>query len=294
MQTLALASLASLSLFALAACAQEISATPTTPPVTVSETQCGPEIAGFDAVSKAPLVVLGEVHGQEGPPAFAANFACRQALRAGSATLALELPRDEQPRIDAFLASDGGDAAKNALLAGAFWQAKFQDGRRSSAMVAVLEKARTLRRAGLQLRVTAIDVSSAAAAQGDREVALAKSLVAVVGEKPGPVTLLVGNMHARTLAGASFNPSLEFMAGRVKKEIPDLVSLDVRYTDGEAWICTSAKAEECGAKKVSGRQTGDAWAIERFGTPDKAGFDGTYSVGAAKASEPARGLTALQ
>ena len=229
---------------------------------------CGPALAGIEKLAGAPLVIVGELHGQAGPPAFAADLACRCR-----ATLALEIPKEEQPGIDAFLASDGGAEAKKALLVGTHWTRPFQDGRSSTAMLGLLEQARTQK-----LRIVAVD-DDQERGQTDREQAMARRLVKLVNERSGPVVMLVGNYHAHTAVGAPWDPKLEFMGSIVKKDVPKLVSLDERYGPGDSWVCFSPDANECGRTFSRGNGSGPPGSIEIFPQPDEAGFSGTYSVG---------------
>jgi hypothetical protein len=121
---------------------------------------CGPEIANLGAIAGVPIVLLGELHGLQAVPAFAITLACRLAAAGTPVMLALEIPRQEQARIDAFLASNGGKPNEQALLDGPFWRREFQDGRSSLARLALLDAARTLRAAGVPLRVVAVDDAS--------------------------------------------------------------------------------------------------------------------------------------
>lgn len=246
---------------------------------------CGPALPGFEQLAHAPLVILGEMHGQAGSPAIAGAIACREA----NATLALEVTTDEQPRIDAFLTSDGGTAAKSALLEGEHWKRPFQDGRSSTAMLALLERARTWIHAGLALRVVAIDHGGSD--QSAREKAMAAELVRLVKENRGPVVMLVGNLHARTKPGAPWDKTMQFMAGYVLKDVPTLISLDERYTDGDGWVCFTNDPDDCGRKKMPGKGAEAPGTITLFSAPDENGYSGTYSVGPAVAADPARGLT---
>src|SRR5687767_15798033 len=75
-------------------------------PVTSAAVQapnCGREIANLAAVQDVPMILLGELHGLEAVPAFAIGLACRLATTGTRVMLALEIPRQEQDRIDAFL-----------------------------------------------------------------------------------------------------------------------------------------------------------------------------------------------
>ena len=100
---------------------------------------CGRDIANLGALKDAPMILLGELHGLEGVPAFAIGLACRLGASGKPVVLALEIPRQEQERIDAFLASKGGATSEAALLTGAFWRREFQDGRSSLARLAMLD-----------------------------------------------------------------------------------------------------------------------------------------------------------
>src|SRR5579864_8456481 len=103
------------------------------------------------------LLLLGEMHGTAESPAFA-DCAVHRALDAGrSVTAAIEVPLEEEPAVQGFLASAGSAADRDALLAGAFWQAAFQDGRRSEAMLQYLEDLRRLNRAGRRIHVLLLD-----------------------------------------------------------------------------------------------------------------------------------------
>jgi len=91
-------------------------------------------------------LLLGEMYGTVESPAFLANVVCL-AIQAGRpVTVALEIPFQEEARITAYLGSAGAAADRKALLGGPFWQDAYQDGRRSEAMLALLESLRRLRR----------------------------------------------------------------------------------------------------------------------------------------------------
>src|ERR1700690_4471458 len=71
-------------------------------------------------VKPGATVVFGEIHGtREIPVAFGA-IVCHAAAQA-PLIVGLEMSRDEQPRLDRYLASDGGRAAREDLLAGPHW-----------------------------------------------------------------------------------------------------------------------------------------------------------------------------
>lgn len=252
---------------------------------TVDAPNCGREIANLSALEGAPMILLGELHGLEGVPAFAIDLACRLATSGKPVLLALEIPRQEQDRIDAFLASKGGAKNEASLLAGDFWRRPFQDGRSSKARLALLDVARTLRADGLPLRVVAVD--DAAVPGAARDEAMASALLAA--RKPGEISvLLVGDLHARTKPGAPWNPNLVWAGVHLRAKEPKLVSLDNRYVAGEAWVCMGNAPSDCGIKKLKGVGKATDFRIERFAATDATGFDGMFDVGAATPSVPAR------
>ncbi|MBX3233900.1 MAG: hypothetical protein KIT84_31620 [Labilithrix sp.] len=249
------------------------SADPTAP------VECGPDIGELDVLGSAPVVILGELHGLRAAPIFAADLACRLALQdtTKTVTLALELPTDEQPRIDAFMKSNGGYGARHDLLAGPFWTGS-QDGRSSVARVDMLELARGYAQRGVPLRVATFDVDGGVPAKRDEE--MAKRVVALAEEKKGPVVVLVGNLHARTQPSGN----QKWMGEFIRDKIPNVVSFDNRYGSGTAWVCIPG----CGEHPMTGHDDDAAtkWHFERFSTVDDKGFAGAWHIGPAKASPP--------
>ncbi|HET9451147.1 MAG TPA: hypothetical protein VFO83_09710, partial [Aggregicoccus sp.] len=95
---------------------------------------CGPELFGAQPLYKeGQLLLLGELQGSQETPALVAGLVCHAAARKLPVTLALELPRTEQKRINRFLSSAGRPEDRQRLLNGAFWNRPYQDGRSSSA-----------------------------------------------------------------------------------------------------------------------------------------------------------------
>ena len=243
---------------------------------------CGPEIAGIDELGAAPIVVLGEVHGMTGQPAFVADLACRLAVTGRHVVVALEVGKQEQDGFDAFL-NDPADA-RVELLRGRFWTSKMQCGIASVARAEMLESIRGFRQRGLQVRVVGIDDQQLLEGVDPR---IAQTRDAVMAEnllsarRPGETMLaLVGNLHARASSGT------RWMAALVKKREPRLLTLDNRYLDGEAWNC-QPDMDHCGIHPTRGTGVGEDWRIEPFPRPSADGYDGVFQIGKAVASPPA-------
>lgn len=247
-----------------------------------------PEIQGLDPLLRpGQVLLLGEMHGTVQSPAFVADAACRALHLGRPVTVALEIPREEEPRFAAFLASEGKPADRDSLLAGPFWQDPYQDGRRSEAMLALIETLRRYRREGRPLQVVLLDKTKFASPQ-ERDQAMADALLARIGAAKDDVVLaLTGNVHNRTVRGTPWNKDFEPMGALVVKRHPGVVALDVSYPGGSAWICTGAKPEDCGAREVSGRGDGKPRVVLRDGGADEKGHHGRYEVEALTASPPA-------
>ncbi|MEZ4239499.1 MAG: hypothetical protein R3F59_25745 [Myxococcota bacterium] len=269
-----------LPLALLAACAHQApvsDATPAAPPPPATG------VPGLDALLvPGAVVVFGEVHGTRQGPAFVAD-AVRAAARTGPVLLGLEIERDEQPRIDAFLASDGGAEARDALVHGAFWHRPFQDGRSSHAMVALLDAART---AGA--RVLAFDHAATSPNQRDADMA-ARLAEAPAAAPDATLLVLVGDLHAREVAGLPPAPELVPMAMQLAQRVPSVVTLDLVAAGGTYWACLGPTTADCGVQDATAKDVGPI-RVDRSSPPE--GYDGVWVVGPITASYPARDPTA--
>lgn len=248
------------------------------------------EPAGLDALIRAGAgLLLGEIHGTAESPAFTGEAACVALARGLAVTVALEIPREEGARIEAFLASRGGPEDRAALVAGPFWQDEYQDGRRSVAMAELLERLRVMKR-GRTLTVALIDRVEQPTAPAERDRWMAEALAQAFAENPrGFVISLTGNIHSRIERGTPWNPDFETAGFVLKRDRPelDLTALDAAHTGGSAWICLSAKAAECGAQTLGGHGAHEGGKVVLFAQL-QGGYSGVYEVGAITASPPAK------
>lgn len=248
--------------------------------------QAAPVDVTVEALPPRGTLLLGELHGTREIPAFVGRVVAAVSARE-PVVLALEIHEEHGPAIQAFLASDGSAEARRRLLAGEWWQAPYQDGRRSVAMLELLEGVRALRAGGRRIEVVAIDHSG-----GDseaREEAMARNVIAARRAHPDAALVVhAGNLHT-SKREVKFRPGFAWMAMRVAAAGIPLVSLDARYADGTAWLCRSAVAAECGAQFAAGR--GPELGVRLEPSPDGQ-YDGWFGVGPVTASPPA-GLPAL-
>jgi hypothetical protein len=195
----------------------------------------------------AQLVLVGEMHGTREVPALVAGLA-RGWADAGVApalVVALEYPESESARLQAYVDSDGGAAAKKRLLATPFWRRDAQDGRSSHAMLALIESVRLQARGGQKVRLAAFDQSAAQVkAGGSRDKDMADNLRAIVAaDRSARVIALTGNYHARQKGGAPWNAQYQFMGSYLKDLAP--YSLNVDGNGGSYWSCSSGRAVDC-------------------------------------------------
>lgn len=207
------------------------------------------------ALEPGAVVIFGEVHGTLEAPAFVAEVAARVHA---PVMLALEIPDDVQPAIDAYLA--GAPLATDA----AFWQ--WRDGRSGRGLVALLDAARRI-----AARVVCFDGTFES--DEARDAGMAIHLMSAL--RHTDVTLaLCGNVHART-------DSPRWMSWHVRQR-HRLLSLDLGYAGGAAWNITDAGE---GMHETGARWPGPR-GVELGSYGD--GFDGVYRVGTLTPSEPLR------
>lgn len=272
-----------------------------TGPALAAAPACAP-VPGLDRLlTPGGVLLLGEMHGTEQSPAFVATVVCHALARKLPVTVGLEIYRTEAPRIDAYLASDGGPEAEAALLSGEFWTRDVQDGRSSRAMLGLLRTLRQSVAAGASLRVVPIDDPSKSADGRDR--LMAETLAAARAAHPGDLLVsLTGNIHNRLVPGWGGDADYQPMGLRLEKLAAawrppaTVVSLNVAYTGGSTWGCFGDSPEDCKPQDLKGSPgptSGVAMADApgEGAEPIEAAWSGSYYVGRLSPSPPARGVS---
>jgi len=251
---------------------------------------CPPPIDGAAALLQpGALILFGEVHGTAEIPAFVGRVACEATAHAREVVVGLEIVRDEQPRLDAYVASDGGAAARAALLAGDFWRRADQDGRSSQGILGLVEAVRGLRAGGAAVRLVAYDANKAdfAPHTADRDELMARHILDARAASPDAVLIvLTGNIHARIAEGAPWDPKYVPMGASLIKTVPSLVALNVSSEPGTAWVCMgdSPTTQTCGSHPW-GKAAAGPVAIVRDTADER--YHGRFHVGATSAAPPA-------
>lgn len=262
------------------------------PPAASRSPDCGPEVRGAAALTgPGSILLVGEMHGTAQVPELVGRIACHAARRPqADVILGLEMSADNQPVIDAYFASDGAEAAVDALLAAPHFVADMKDGRSSQAMAELLTTVRVWRAAGAAIEVACFDAGPGVAkTAAERDATMAKTLAAVHRERPGATLVtLSGNVHNRTVPGVPWDPAFVPMGVHLREAFPELVSLDFRSAGGTFWACMGTPGGEtkCGVAESGGEDRGAEPFVELLAARDDKGFDGVLYVGTTTASEP--------
>ncbi|MCY1016848.1 hypothetical protein [Pyxidicoccus sp. MSG2] len=254
--------------------------------------ECGLPIIGLaKQVKKGAVLLLGEMHGTQEVPRFLAQTVCQATVAGTPVTVGLELPLENQTRVDAFLESAGTEDDWLKLMEAPFWRSPYPDGRSSEAVANMLEQLRQLRSSGLDVEAFVFDHPKG---QGqEREKAMAATVKhQVESGKDRFYVVLSGNIHARTKAGLPWDKTYRPMGLLLKDELDEVAALDMAYDSGSAWICAvdskGVKDKlDCGIRNAKGKDNGDRFFMHRWDGTSDAGYDGVFYVGPVNASIPA-------
>jgi hypothetical protein len=245
-------------------------AAPTQPTIDIPDTALPPR----------GTLLIGDLHGTREIPTFVGQLVTAAAARA-HVVLLLEIPSDENPSLQAFMASDGSPAMRARLVGTPWWQSLYQDGRRSVAMADLIETARALRAAGRKIDLIAFDAVEHAV---DREEVMARNVIAA-RRAHADSTLIVyaGNLHT-SRRELPFKQGFAWMAMRVANAGIAFVSLNARWPEGTAWTCRDGVAERCGVSFLAGTDVGRGIHVEPVNDGQ---YDGWFGLASVTASPPA-------
>lgn len=228
------------------------------------------------------FVVLGELHGTAEAPAAFADMVC-MALERGPVTVALEYPVQMQPVLDAFMAEPDEPAARGVLLGYEYGPFRHHDGRGSEAMMAMLQRFRTLHQAGSDLRLLAtvpdsprVDGFTQSHAELDRAHLWSTAARAAPERR---MMIFVGAVHAEKSRRVGSPLGLPAAAHFRPEEV---LSLSVARQGGEAWNCR----QSCGVNPVTAADPAERRGLVLSPAADGT-FDGYLALGPTTASPPA-------
>lgn len=228
------------------------------------------------------VILLGELHGTEQSPRFVGDLTCALARRGFPVTVALELPLELSSRLGRFVTDDRPNATD--------WQAVFtniwQDGRRSTAVAALIERLAAMRRAGADIEL--VSYAPDALPAQERDDGMSRALATLAGNQR-LLIVLSGNYHNRLRAGTAISSQYRPAAFGLARLIEPgrITSLDMGYDAGSAWLCSSPKPTDCGVRRIGAHHPMAFGTISLFDSLDAEGYSGRFGVGAISAAPPA-------
>lgn len=280
---------------------------------TITHSDC-PTVTGVDALlSKTDprIIVLGELHGTKGAPAFAESLLCHSLARGNRTAFGFEISDDAEGRISTFLKSDGGGPTFDALYQHSMFQTNFTVGRSSDAIVQLLDAVRAEQPNGASpflFQATEADYSQyqddPSGVSSYHEKGMADNILRMARSSDFDKTIvLVGNCHASR--GRLTYGELDYALMANHMPPPETTTLLDIHTLGTSWNCvgTVDGGTRFGANKTGGYvdQTSELAKTGKYEIiigkdprlPPKiiaqigGDYDGVYFVGAAVASPPA-------
>jgi len=228
------------------------------------------------------VIMLGELHGTEQAPRFVGDLACALAARGLPVTVALELPVESSGLLSRLVSDERPNTADwQTLFGGAM-----QDGRRSTAIAGLVERLAAMRHAGANIEAASYAPDSAPAQE--RDEGMSRALATLAG-KGRVLIVLSGNLHNRLRAGTAISAQYRPAGfGLAKLIAPErIISLDVGYDAGTAWLCAGPKPADCGVHHVNARHPAAWGSLTLFDSLDAEGYGGRFGVGALTAAMPA-------
>ena len=269
----------------------------------VADVSCDP-LPGWESVADSTrdrYLVIGESHGTAEVPAAVAEYVC--AVSTEPTLLAIEWDASDNNGLQLALAEDG-DLRAGLDTHIPSWNDR-SDGVASEAMLALVERARELNRAGRPVDVVTFNGARDAAqeakfshlpGQEPHEASQAENIRAARNAKDySHVVVLVGGVHARKTPFEYDGVSWEPMAMKLAPP-EEVTSLIATHSGGTAWNCimpaqTDKPMEEvtmddldCSAHDAKPVHDGEPG----FDTPEDlpAFYDGILHVGRVTASPP--------
>lgn len=254
----------------------------------IADPACTP-LPGLDPLITADVeyLLFGEYHGTVEMPGLVADALCNGVATRRPVVLGIEMDQVNQPWFDAWLASDGGSAARAALLAAPGWAEA--GGRTTEAIFGLADSARRLARGGSDVTLVAFDPVSISGTSAEREAGMARLLRTAAQRRPrGLVIALTGVGHASRTGWTSYAPRFDALAGLLPKARTR--SFAFARPGGAYWGCQAPDGQRdgCKAYAMPVREPVPPRGV-RLDPAAREGFDGIYSAGAAySASRPAR------
>jgi hypothetical protein len=250
-------------------------------------------------VTPGTVVLVGEVHGTHELPAVAGRLARIAAAQGRPVAVALEVPRTEQPALDAFLAGPDDAAARAALTASAFWHPLpgWDDGRAGRGLLRLVRSLHALAADGTDVAVTAMDLPRLASGtpvppdvvallvhHRDEVMAdAAAAALAPVVAAGGLGVVLAGNVHTRVRRRVPFGPA---PVGVHLARRFDVVALEGHFSGGTCRVMLDASGAQTVRFAPQPTPPGSAGRYRTRREARRRGHHGWVNVGVLTPSSP--------
>jgi len=213
-----------------------------------NSTECAPPKNWQAIMEKAQgkVIVFGELHGTQEYPKLVGEFICAAAKQGRQVLFLMEQGADKSEALNATLNSQDEEPWEAATPD--FWHAKSQDGRKSQAMHALLERLRALKQGGADISVGAFG----ATIQNFLKLGRPEGIEWVYEEETVHLsTALKNNDLVISLVG-SFHP-VKYAEHAAREKI---FAINHEHKSGTAWVCSEGV---CGEKPYKASKD-----VERF------------------------------
>jgi hypothetical protein len=245
-------------------------------------------------LKSSQLIVLGELHGTREIPKFVSLLACSIKLDPVRLAIAFELPVDEGERITNLIRSKSSRSERKAFFRkSAYWNSVPNDGRRSSAIIELIDGLIEVAQKDDQLHLIFFDGPTIGYdTEITRESYFNSNFTSeFLKFRAEQAIVLIGGLHAAKFSELA-EKTLKSQSPQDSKRTGSIV-LMASYNSGTAWNCSGFTIETlvCG-KSARGDSRHFSHTtpneITLIDTADKF-FDGFYFVGKITASPPLLG-----
>ena len=244
---------------------------------------CDSEGGVLDEIKASRIVVIGEVHGSKEIPEFVGNLLCSLSKNAAPYILALEIPTEEQEKLDSYVNRLETVSFEFAFRDSFFWNRPLHDGRSSLAVAHLIERVRQLIIAGAKLKLLAFD--SRDYKTGKTAASFASTLEQVLTKTPDyKMIVLTGTNHAAARPLSKDVAQISDLA--LKYKMHNLLGF---FRGGYTWSCRGMTMEEisCGKTEIASRLTDIKFENSLFLGPIFApSFSGAYFIDGLSSSPP--------
>lgn len=225
-------------------------------------------LPGLEHTFDSDVVFFGDYHGTNEPPSLFYDAVCGTAAthRGQRLLVALELPDEFNAYFRGAESADNYPAVLAGMKGSTFWDV-FGDGRRSAAMLRMVEKLMALSRDhDGKLRLVAIQRPRIDSEGADF------LLGQMAGFGADHTLVFVGNAHSRKQNMPNY--PVAPLARNVAAAGPSVLSIDIAPIAGEAWFCMP----QCGRKPLPPRPEGAERGIVLQACDNDCPHDGFYVI----------------